>query len=86
MPLIRASSNAPLKWASSTRPPTLYPGIDTTYRDSVRRYALLGVDVGVPIIKTSLLGLEIYGQAGAVADSNLFGHQTVGVSARQALV
>ena len=55
---------------------TLYPGIDTTYRDSVRRYALLGVDVGVPIIKTSLLGLEIYGQAGAVADSNLFGHQT----------
>jgi hypothetical protein len=55
---------------------TLYPGIDTTYRDSVRRYALLGVDVGVPIIKTSLLGLEIYGQAGAVADTNLFHNQT----------
>jgi hypothetical protein len=55
---------------------TLYPGIDTTYRDSVRRYALLGLDVGVPIIKTGLIGLEIYGQAGAVADSNLFSHQT----------
>jgi hypothetical protein len=55
---------------------TLYPKIDTTYRDSVRRYALLGVDVGVPIITSTLLGLELYGQAGAVADSNLFGHQT----------
>jgi hypothetical protein len=55
---------------------TVYPGIDTTYRDSVRRYALLGVDVGVPIISTSFLGLELYGQAGAVADSNLFSHQT----------
>jgi hypothetical protein len=55
---------------------TKYLGIDTTYRDTVRRYALLGVDAGLPLISTSLLGLEIYGQAGAVADSNLFGHQT----------
>jgi hypothetical protein len=47
---------------------------DTTYRDSVRKYALLGGDVGVPLIKTSALGLDLYGQAGVVADSGLFNH------------
>jgi hypothetical protein len=53
---------------------TLYPKPDTTYRDSVRKYALLGGDVGVPLIKTIALGLDLYGQAGVVADSGLFHH------------
>ena len=70
--VVRRASQMGIIDSSTTR----YSGIDTTYRDSVRRYALLGVDAGVPIIKTSMLGLEVYGQAGAVADSNLFHHMT----------
>ena len=41
-----------------------YPGIDTVFRDSTRRYALLGGDIGMPIIKNTLLGVDVYGQAG----------------------
>jgi hypothetical protein len=55
---------------------THYAKIDTMYRDSLRRYALLGGDVGVPIVKTPLLSLDVYGQAGVVADSSLFSHPT----------
>ena len=49
----------------------VYEKPDTTYRDSVNRYALLGGDIGMPIIKTDLLGLDIYAQGGVVADTNM---------------
>jgi|WetSurMetagenome_2_1015567.scaffolds.fasta_scaffold00022_18 hypothetical protein len=46
--------------------------IDTTYRDSASRYALLGADIGLPIIKSDFLGLDLYGQAAVVADTSAF--------------
>ncbi len=45
---------------------------DTTYRDSISRYAIAGVDIGLPIIKTDFLGLDVYGQAAVVADTAAF--------------
>lgn len=52
--------------------------IDTTYRDSVSRYALFCADIGVPIIKTDFLGLDIYGQAAVVADTAMFKQDRTG--------
>jgi hypothetical protein len=52
--------------------------IDTTYRDSVSRYALFCADIGVPIIKTDFFGLDIYGQAAVVADSAMFKQDRTG--------
>jgi hypothetical protein len=46
--------------------------VDTTYRDSTSRYALLCFDIGVPIISQKYLKLDVYGQLGLVADSNMF--------------
>jgi hypothetical protein len=43
--------------------------IDTTYRDSLSRYALAAVDLGLPIITSDFLGLDVYGQAAVVADT-----------------
>ena len=51
---------------------------DTVYRDSTRRYAILGVDLGMPVVKTPFLGLDVYGQAGIVADSNMFSGKRTG--------
>ena len=51
---------------------------DTVYRDSTRRYAILGADIGVPVLKNSLLGIDVYGQAGIVADSNMFSGKRTG--------
>jgi|GEM_PF-769436 hypothetical protein len=55
-----------------------YPKIDTVFRDSTKRYALLGGDIGMPIIKSAMLGLDIYGQAGIVADTNMFSGKRTG--------
>jgi hypothetical protein len=51
---------------------------DTVYRDSTRRYAILGFDVGLPVVKTALLGIDVYGQAGVIADSNMFSSKRAG--------
>jgi hypothetical protein len=51
---------------------------DTTYRDSTSLYALLGFDVGVPIISQKFLKLDVYGQVGMVADSNMFTKNNTG--------
>ncbi|MDD5673259.1 MAG: hypothetical protein PHC61_03780 [Chitinivibrionales bacterium] len=45
-------------------------GSDTVYRDSTSPYALLGADAELPIVKTPFFGLDVYAQAGVVADSN----------------
>jgi hypothetical protein len=55
-----------------------YGGIDTVYRDSTRKYALLGGDIGMPVIKNALLCVDVYGQAGVVADSNMFNGKRTG--------
>jgi hypothetical protein len=55
-----------------------YNAPDTVYRDTTRRYALLGGDIGMPIIKSGLLGVDIYGQASVVADSNMFSGKKTG--------
>jgi hypothetical protein len=52
--------------------------IDTTYRDSLSRYAVLGGDFGVPIITTDFLGLDVYGQAAVVADTVMFKQNRTG--------
>jgi hypothetical protein len=52
--------------------------IDTTYRDSISRYALFCADVGIPIIKTDFLGLDVYGQAAVVADTAAFKQDRTG--------
>jgi hypothetical protein len=41
---------------------THYAPIDTTYRDSVRSFAVAGADISLPIITSSFLNLDIYGQ------------------------
>ncbi len=52
--------------------------IDTTYRDSVSQYALFCADIGVPLIKTDFLGLDVYGQAAIVADTAMFKQDRTG--------
>jgi hypothetical protein len=42
--------------------------IDTTYRDSTAQFGLAGGDIGIPIIRTSLINLDLYAQAGLRAD------------------
>jgi hypothetical protein len=51
---------------------TVYAKPDTTFRDSTRRYSLLGADIGMPIVKTGLIGIDVYGQGAVVADSKMF--------------
>ncbi len=52
-----------------------YGKFDST---SKRRYSLLGADIGMPIVKTGLLGIDVYGQGGIVADSNMFKSKNTG--------
>jgi hypothetical protein len=42
-----------------------YPVIDTTFRDSSDAFSVIGADAGIPIIQTTLVHLDLYGQAGA---------------------
>jgi hypothetical protein len=42
------------------------------------RYALFGADLGIPLIKTTILGLDIYGQAAVVADTVMFKKERTG--------
>ncbi len=48
---------------------TRYSTIDTTYRDTVDAFAIIGIDAGIPIIKAEKIGLDIYGQAGMSYDN-----------------
>ena len=57
---------------------THYAKLDTGYRDTVQQYALLGGDIGIPLIKNVMLSLDIYGQVGVVADSNMFKSKRTG--------
>jgi hypothetical protein len=52
--------------------------IDTTYRDSLSQYALFCGDIGIPLIKTDFLGLDLYGQAAVVADTATFKQDRTG--------
>jgi hypothetical protein len=49
---------------------TPYSKIDTTYRDSVDSYGVIGFDAGIPLIKAEKIGLDIYGQMGLSYDSD----------------
>jgi hypothetical protein len=51
---------------------TMYTKSYDSYSDSTKQYALLGGDIGLPIIQTGFLGLDVYGQGGVVADTNMF--------------
>jgi hypothetical protein len=42
------------------------------------RYALLGADLGIPIIKSDFLGFDVYGQAAVVADTVMFKKERTG--------
>jgi hypothetical protein len=42
---------------------------ENSVRDSVSSFALYGIDVGLPIVKTDFLGVEIYGQSAFRADT-----------------
>lgn len=55
--------------------------VDTTYRDSVSEFSLVGADIGVPIISNSLINVTVYGQLGVRADgfSNGWGIGAPGV-------
>jgi hypothetical protein len=59
-------------------PSTKYQTPDTVYRDSTSRYAELGGDVGMPIITSDFLGLDVYGQAAVVADTVMFKKERTG--------
>ncbi|HUI91274.1 MAG TPA: hypothetical protein VLX68_03405 [Chitinivibrionales bacterium] len=52
--------------------------IDTTYRDSVSRYAVAGADIGLPLITSDVFGLDLYGQAAIVADTAMVKSQSTG--------
>jgi hypothetical protein len=55
-----------------------YQKPDTVFRDSTRRYAILGADIGMPVLKNAVLGIDVYGQAGIVADSNMMSGKRTG--------
>jgi hypothetical protein len=57
---------------------TKYQTPDTVYRDSSSRYAEFGGDIGLPLITTDFLGLDVYGQAAVVADTVMFKKERTG--------
>jgi hypothetical protein len=57
---------------------TLIEDKDAWAKRAKSRYALLGADIGIPIIKATVLGLDIYGQAAVVADTVMFKKERTG--------
>jgi hypothetical protein len=43
--------------------------VDTTFRDSTLAFSVLGADIGLPIIQSSLLNLDVYGQVAKRMDN-----------------
>jgi len=51
---------------------TVIQNKDAWAQYATSRYAELGADIGLPLIKGGLLGLDVYGQAAVVADTVMF--------------